>query len=57
MSWFRRTPTPPAEPFLHPREARVIVAWELTEAEWLALTDQERTTARTNYTKAPRFIA
>ena len=56
MSWFRRKPaTPPARMDAH--EARIVSAWGHTEQSWLALTDQKRANLRTNYTKAPRYIA
>lgn len=54
MSWFRRPPTPQAR--MDAQEARIVSAWGHTEQSWSALTDQERTTARTNYTKAPRYV-
>jgi len=38
-------------------EARIVSAWGFTEAEWQALSDQYRANLRTNYTKAPRYIA
>lgn len=42
---------------LDPHEARVISAWGFTEAQWDALTAQERANHRTLYTKAPRYTA
>ena len=56
MRWFRRKQaTPPARMDAH--EARIVSAWGFTEAEWQALSDQYRANLRTNYTKAPRYIA
>jgi hypothetical protein len=54
--WFRRRPAP-APPRMDPHEARIASAWGFTEAEWLALTDQQRAHYRAAYTKAPRYVA
>ena len=56
MSWFRRKPAAvPASMDAH--EARIVSAWGHTEQSWLALEDFQRANLRTNYTKAPRYIA
>ena len=38
-------------------DALVASAHGLTEAEWFALTDRQRSDRRATYTKAPRYIA
>jgi len=56
VSWFRRKPAAvPARMDAH--EARIVSAWGHTEQSWLALEDFQRANLRTNYTKAPRYIA
>jgi len=53
---FRRTRPQPLRR-LDPHEARIISAHGLTEAQWQALTPQQRADRRANYTKASRYVS
>jgi hypothetical protein len=46
----------PAPSRLDAPDALVASAWGFTEAEWLALNDQQRSDRRATYTKAPRYV-
>lgn len=58
LRWFGRwTPHPiTTYPRMSPDEARVASAWGHTQQTWLALTPQQRTKAREDVTKAPRYV-